>query len=162
MAAVTICSDFGAQENKVCHCFHCFPMYLSRSDGTRYHDLHWVFESVDLYLCQIWQVFSSYYFKYFFQLCTLSIFFLEVWCNKCYTFCCCCSTGSWGSFQLFSLTVQTNVYWSVFIFSNSYLCHLHFALGSIWVSKFLFLKVSSSNISILLFFIFYNFFTEVF
>ena len=22
--AVTICSDFGAQENKVCHCFHCF------------------------------------------------------------------------------------------------------------------------------------------
>ena len=24
----TICSDFGAQENKVSHCFHCFPMYL--------------------------------------------------------------------------------------------------------------------------------------
>ena len=24
MAAVTICSDFEAQENKVCHCFHCF------------------------------------------------------------------------------------------------------------------------------------------
>ena len=22
------CSDFGAQENKVCHCFHCFPFYL--------------------------------------------------------------------------------------------------------------------------------------
>ena len=28
MAAVTICSDFGAQENKVCHCFHCFPIYF--------------------------------------------------------------------------------------------------------------------------------------
>ena len=28
MAAVTICSHFGAQENKVCHCFHCFPIYL--------------------------------------------------------------------------------------------------------------------------------------
>jgi len=28
MAAVTICSDFGAQEKKVCHCFHCFPIYL--------------------------------------------------------------------------------------------------------------------------------------
>ena len=27
-AAVTFCSDFGAQENKVCHCFHCFPIYL--------------------------------------------------------------------------------------------------------------------------------------
>ena len=28
MAAVAICSDFGAQENKVCHCSHCFPIYL--------------------------------------------------------------------------------------------------------------------------------------
>ena len=28
MAAATICSDFGAQENKVCHCFHCLPLYL--------------------------------------------------------------------------------------------------------------------------------------
>ena len=39
MAAVTICSDFGAQKNKVCHCFHCFPIYLLWSDGTRCHDL---------------------------------------------------------------------------------------------------------------------------
>ena len=28
MAAITICSDFGAQENKVCHFFHCFPIFL--------------------------------------------------------------------------------------------------------------------------------------
>ena len=28
MAAVTICSDFGAQETKVCHCFIFFPIYL--------------------------------------------------------------------------------------------------------------------------------------
>ena len=28
MAVVTICSDFGAHDNKVCHCFHCFPIYL--------------------------------------------------------------------------------------------------------------------------------------
>ena len=28
MASVTIHSDFGAQENEVCHCFHCFPIYL--------------------------------------------------------------------------------------------------------------------------------------
>ena len=30
MAAVTICTHFGAQENKACHCFHCpnlFAMY---------------------------------------------------------------------------------------------------------------------------------------
>ena len=39
MATVTICSDFGAQENKVCHCFHCFLIYLPWSDGTRCHDL---------------------------------------------------------------------------------------------------------------------------
>ena len=28
MAAVTTCSDFGASQNKVFHCFHCFPIYL--------------------------------------------------------------------------------------------------------------------------------------
>ena len=37
MAAVTICSDFGAEENKVCHCLHCFLIYLPWSDGTRSH-----------------------------------------------------------------------------------------------------------------------------
>ena len=26
MAAITICSDFGAPKNKVLHCFHCFPI----------------------------------------------------------------------------------------------------------------------------------------
>ena len=33
MAAVTVHSDFGAQENKVCHCFCCFPIYLSEVMG---------------------------------------------------------------------------------------------------------------------------------
>ena len=33
------CSDFGAQENKVFHCFHYFPTYLPWSDETRCHDL---------------------------------------------------------------------------------------------------------------------------
>ena len=28
IAAVTVCSDFGVQENKVCDYFHCFPIYL--------------------------------------------------------------------------------------------------------------------------------------
>ena len=28
MAAVTICSDFRVQENKISHCFHFFPIYL--------------------------------------------------------------------------------------------------------------------------------------
>ena len=36
MAAVTtICSDFGAPQNKVSHCCHCFPISLPCSDGTR-------------------------------------------------------------------------------------------------------------------------------
>ena len=39
MAAVTTCSDFGAQENTICHCLDCFPIYLPRSDGTRCYDL---------------------------------------------------------------------------------------------------------------------------
>ena len=36
MAAVTICSDFGAQENKVCHCFQCFPIYLPWSENSKW------------------------------------------------------------------------------------------------------------------------------
>ena len=39
MAAVTICSDFGAPQNKVSYCFHYFPIYLPWNDGTRCHDL---------------------------------------------------------------------------------------------------------------------------
>ena len=42
MAAVTICSDFGAQKNKVWPCFHCFPIYFPLSDGTRCHDLRFL------------------------------------------------------------------------------------------------------------------------
>ena len=38
-AAITIHSEFGAQENKVCHRCHCFPIYLPWSDGTECHDL---------------------------------------------------------------------------------------------------------------------------
>ena len=37
MAAFTICSDFEAKENKACHSFHCFPIYLPWSDGTVCH-----------------------------------------------------------------------------------------------------------------------------
>ena len=40
MAAVTICSDFEAPQNKVSHCFHCFPIYLPWSDGTWCHALN--------------------------------------------------------------------------------------------------------------------------
>ena len=38
MAAVTTCSDYGAQGNKIC--FQFFPIYLPWSYGTGCHDLH--------------------------------------------------------------------------------------------------------------------------
>ena len=47
MAAVTICSDFGAQENKVSHCFHCLFIYLLWGDGTGFHDTS--FLNVEVY-----------------------------------------------------------------------------------------------------------------
>ena len=28
MPSAAICSDFGAQENEICPCFYCFPIYL--------------------------------------------------------------------------------------------------------------------------------------
>ena len=30
------------KEKKVCHCFHCFPIYLPWSDGTRWHDINFL------------------------------------------------------------------------------------------------------------------------
>ena len=42
MAAVTICSDFEAQENKACHCFHCFPIYLPWSGQIGCHNLRFL------------------------------------------------------------------------------------------------------------------------
>ena len=35
----SICSGFGAPQNKTCRCFHFSPIYLPWSDGTRCHDL---------------------------------------------------------------------------------------------------------------------------
>ena len=39
MAAITICSKFGAPQNKVSYCLHCFRIYLPWSDGSGCHDL---------------------------------------------------------------------------------------------------------------------------
>ena len=39
LAAVTICSDFGASQNKVSRCSHGFPICSLWSDGTGCHDL---------------------------------------------------------------------------------------------------------------------------
>ena len=53
MAAVTICSDFGAQKNKVWHCFHCFPIYFPWSGGTGCHDLHFTDLEPDILECEV-------------------------------------------------------------------------------------------------------------
>ena len=42
MATATVHGDFGAQENKICHCFYFFLFYLPWSDGTRCHDLRFL------------------------------------------------------------------------------------------------------------------------
>ena len=56
-AAVTICSDFGAQENTVCHWFHCLPMYLPWNDGTGCHDLRFLnvvmYKNIKCYMLQL-------------------------------------------------------------------------------------------------------------
>ena len=39
MAAVTVHSDFGAQENKIYHCLQFFPCYLPWNDRTGSHDI---------------------------------------------------------------------------------------------------------------------------
>ena len=43
MASVTIHGDSGAQESKICHCFHSFPFYLPGNYGTRCHDRFFFF-----------------------------------------------------------------------------------------------------------------------
>ena len=48
MAAVTICSDFGAPKEEICHYLHLFPFYLSCSNGARCHDLSFFFFNFSL------------------------------------------------------------------------------------------------------------------
>ena len=42
MALVTVCSDFGTQENNICHCFYFFPICLPWSGRTGCHDLNFL------------------------------------------------------------------------------------------------------------------------
>jgi len=85
MAAVTICNDFEAQENKVCHCFHCFPIYLP-SNGTLCHDLKfsecWVLSQLFHFFSTFKRLFSSSLLSAIKVVSsvylTLLIFFLEI------------------------------------------------------------------------------------
>ena len=54
MAAVTICSDFGAQKNKVCHYFNnlfsfvVFKLYLKGTTVLKFSEMSGVFTVVSL------------------------------------------------------------------------------------------------------------------
>ena len=48
MAAVTVRSDFGAQEKEISHYFHLFPFYLPCSNGAGCHDLSFLIFSFKL------------------------------------------------------------------------------------------------------------------
>ena len=58
MAAITICSGFGAPQNKVSHCFHYFPIYFPWIGGTGCHDLiFWMLSLANFFSL------SSYFFS---------------------------------------------------------------------------------------------------
>ena len=51
MAAVTVCSDSGAQEKEISHYFHLFPFYLPCSNGAGCHDLSFLIFNLKLPIC---------------------------------------------------------------------------------------------------------------
>ena len=50
MAAATIYSDFGAQEEEICHYFHLFPSVCHAVNGAGYHNLSFLIFSLKLAL----------------------------------------------------------------------------------------------------------------
>ena len=70
MAAVSISSDLGAQENKTCHCFHFSPR-LTWSDGTRCYDLFWMLSFKPVFLTVFFHPYQEA-FQFFFTFCHLS------------------------------------------------------------------------------------------
>ena len=79
MAALTICSDYGAPQNKVCHCFHYFAIYMPWSDGTRSHDLSFLNVA---FLSQFFLLSSFAFIKRLFSSFSLSAITLTVWHRK--------------------------------------------------------------------------------
>ena len=69
VAAVTICSDFGAQKNKVLHCFHCFPIYFPWSDGTKCHDLRFLNVELQAHFFTLHFHFHQEAFEFLFTFC---------------------------------------------------------------------------------------------
>ena len=71
MAAITICSDFGAPQNKVSLCFHCFPIYLPWSDG------------IDAMILVFWILsFKTNFFTFLFHFHQEALHFSFAFCHK--------------------------------------------------------------------------------
>ena len=68
VVVVTVASDFGAQENKICHCFHIPSTYLPRNNGTRCHDFSFLMLSFK-------PIFSLSSFTFFKKLFNSSLLF---------------------------------------------------------------------------------------
>ena len=66
MASVTVCSDFGAPQNKICHCFHFFPHLFAMKwwDWMPWSSLFWMLSSQPAFSLSsftvIKRLFSSY------------------------------------------------------------------------------------------------------
>ena len=69
MAAVTICSDFGAPQNKVWHCFYCFPIYFPWSDGTGCHGLSFLNVELEANFFTLLFHFHQEAFEFLFPFC---------------------------------------------------------------------------------------------
>ena len=70
MATITVHSNFGAQENKICHCFQFFPIYLSEGGTTRCQDL-----------CFLNVEFQNSFFTLLFQPHQEALYFLFTFCH---------------------------------------------------------------------------------
>ena len=70
MAVVTLTVILEPPKNKVSHCFHCFPIYLPWSDGTRCHDLS--FLNLSFLSLKLTFSLSSFTFKRLFSSSSLS------------------------------------------------------------------------------------------
>ena len=91
MAGDTVHRDFGAQENKICHCFHCFAVYLPWSDGTRCHDLRFLMLSFKA----AFSLSSFTFIKRLFNSSSLSAIRVVSFAYlRLLIFCCCCWVAS--------------------------------------------------------------------
>ena len=80
MAAVTVPSDFGAQGDQICHCFHFLSIYLPQSNGT-----HYFMESTILDF-ECW-VLSQFFFTLFFHSHQEALSFLFTFCHWSHIIC---------------------------------------------------------------------------